>query len=221
MRALLTLAIVVPALTAQATVLLFERQSGSNFTSLTTSNLLNDGYGSRVTAELMGTQQFHYGSAGGFTPNIVATYQPSAGVSVSGWATGYGNLVNSIWGSGPQSGVNTYTVTLTADPGWFVRFDGFNAAAWSGSQPDANLVIRGASGNTLWAYTGPLVQGNGREVFDFSSAPFIDTTISLTVSQGWWHSIDNVQFGQVIPEPATLALLAGAAALAARRNRKA
>lgn len=223
MRALLTLAFAATAFAAQATVLLFEKGPGPTFANLSSDDLATGGYGSRVTAESMGSSLYRYGSAGGFTPNIVASYQSSANVTVSGWSTGYGNLVNSIWGNGNSSGVNTYTVTLTADPGWFVRFDGFHAAAWSSNQPDAVLTLRGASGNVLFSYTGPLVLGNGRDIFDFSNNPFIDTTISLTVSQGWYHSIDNVQFAQtdVIPEPATLAILAGAAALAARRKRKA
>ncbi len=199
---------------SQATVLIFETEQGSTLGQLDVAP--GSGYGDRVASV---TQDgFRYGAAGGFTPNVLVAYGGLSSTP-SGWATGYGDLVNVIWGNGPSTGTNTYSITLSADAGWFVRLRRFDAASWASSQPSSFISIRNASGQQVFSFSGPLEE-NTSTPFDFG-AGLVDTSLTIEISQGWWHALDNIEFSQdVVPEPATMAILGLAAAGLAARRRK-
>lgn len=212
----------------QATVLIFENAAGTPLTTFDFDGQDGPNYGDRVTSA---TQDgFSYGDAFGWTPNVTAHYSTNGNHVVGGWSTGYGSLVNVIWGSGSSStDQSTYTIRLVADADWFVTFHGFKGGTWSSGAgaPIPEAILRNSNGDIVWRYSDesgdqwPTI-GNGWYEKSFAN-PLIDTEFSLEVYQGWWHAIDDVAFGQTpVPEPATLlALGAGAAALAARRRRKA
>lgn len=216
-RVLFAIASLAVVSASQATVLIFETSGGTVLGDLTINP--GNGYGDRVATVNQGG--FSYGAAGGFTPNVVVDYSAASAIP-QGWATGYGDLVNVIWGNGPSSGTNTYFVTLTADPGWLVSLDRFDAAAWAGTQPDAVIRILRPSSAPLTVWNGALPQGSqGHLTVDFALAPIVDSSITIEVTQGWWHALDNIEFSQQpVPEPATMAILGLAAAGFAARRRK-
>lgn len=203
---------------ASATVLTFDLVTGGviNVSDLPT-------YGDRVTATTMGS--YTYGSTFGFTPNVVVDYTArGTGVSMGTWGTGYGDLVNNIWGSGGSSGENVGIVTLTADPGWFVTLRDLDVARWSTGAgiPPNFLRIYDSGNNLMFEHTTEFFGTGTGGHNDFSWANGLTSSvITIEFSQGWWTGVDNIGFGQtnVIPEPATFAVL-GLGTLALRRRRK-
>lgn len=208
---------------ASATVMIFENTAGGPLSSLDFDGQ-GTNYGDRVT----GTTQdgFRYGDAFGWTPNVTATYS-TTGVGVAGgWATGFGSLVNVIWSAGSEwwSNTETYTITLTADPGFYVALHGFKGATWTDVPPPIpDVWIRDGDGNLLWRYRNESnAQWGNLYQKDFAQ-PLVASQLSIQVYQGWWHALDDVAYSQqVVPEPATLSALGVAVfgLMASRRRRR-
>jgi hypothetical protein len=205
---------------AHATVLTFERVS-SDFNN---SAALPATYGDRVAA----TEQddFRYGTAFGFTPNIVADY---LGGPLT-WTTDYGDLLNVIY---QTSGQPFLELSLAADPGYLVELQSFDLGGWADTTytinsvsvldgldnvlfTQANATVLGDGGNqhSSFVFTTPLTAPTLRIRFDATNLASTGTDDNI--------GLDNVAFSQiaVIPEPSTYALLVGLACLAARALRR-
>lgn len=178
-----------------ATVLTFEPRGGDG-------TAIDSAYGSRVTSPAQGG--FVYGSAGGFTPNVVIEYGPVTD-DVHRWSGDYGDLQDVIYREAEGAGI--LTVTLRADPGFLVVLRRFDLAGWPNtdytingvqvldgagtvvfSQPDA--AIRGASGSPR--HTG----------FDFGPSPLVAQVLTMQIDSrnlgGGSDNIgiDNIEFSQ-------------------------
>jgi len=199
---------------SHATVLIFDdEQSGT----LTPAAL--DTYGDNVTATTQGGA--NYGSAFGWTPDVVVDYTslPTATTGVSTWWTGYGDLVNVIWGSGPQTGENTGIVTLTGTATQQVQLHELDVASWGAGAPDAFLRVYDSANTLVYENLGPFDEVNHDHI-TFSNV--ISEQIRIEFSQGWWTGLDNIGFSQTnpIPEPMTMIGVATLALLARRRRQR-
>ena len=218
-----SLASMIFASSGHATILTFD------ITNQPFNNPIPQDYGDRVTSTSMvsGPLVFNYGVGNGFTPNVVAEY---AGSTVdmmivstpNSWPTDYGDLIDVVWGEGPQTGSdNKVTISLIADPGFRVLLNSFDIAAWTedrqteilevdvdGSVTDLSSVVLG---NVSHSTFSPNVSGQ---------------RIDIAFGNGWWFGVDNVDFDQrridsvPAPEPFTLLLIAfGLGGIAACRRR--
>jgi hypothetical protein len=203
---------------AEATILIFDERLPDTPTS--NNVLVPQAYGDNVAGSPQGG--FTYGLNGeGFTPNVVVGYGPP---SVLMWTTDYGNLTNVIY---RQTG-GILDLTLTADPGYRVLLYSFDMAGWLKTDYTINAVqvfdgansslfgcfscaIEGTSGHTAFSFSDPLTSQVLRIHFDATNLGGLANNIGL----------DNVRFGQAVPEPPSLLLLgSGLAGLAAWRRRR-
>jgi hypothetical protein len=188
-----------------------------------------------------------YGSGGGATPNVAVSYRywyipdptdPNPGVNgeTNGylWNEDYGDLTNVIY----DNFANWLTeVRFTAAPGYQVTLESFDIAAWPSTVNNTSLAgmtvkavtdANSPGSVTLWS-AGPdgavLVRGDvaGVDVHDHYTPNVTvqsGTTLSLLYGDHGNLGIDNIRFSQsLIPEPASLALLAGAMVVSASRRR--
>ena len=180
--------------------------------------------GSRVIAEMQGGVT--YGSAFGFTPNVVADIQAAAPRL---WTTTYGDLQNVLYDE--ANGAGLLSITLTADPGWFVVLHGFDMAGWRDSDYTINSVRVVADGDAIIDESNVLIRsastdGNGNRHTSFDPGTPItgqQIVISFDAQNLGGNSdnigIDNIAFGQTpIPAPAGLTAFAGLAMLARSRR---
>jgi hypothetical protein len=222
----------IPLRPAHATILLFdqERDAAGQTTVQPTSSggRLPGDYGDHVTGAVMAVRGgfFTYGDGGeGFTPDVSLEIYGDGGPSdprVKLWQTGYGDLVNVIFGEGPGIGGSpTLSVLFSAAPGYVVDLYGFDLAGFgadytiagvevlAGAVPlfsaDDVLVEGGAGGpgHTSFAFTAPLSAPELLLRLDLSNLPaLIQDNVGL----------DSIRFGQTppaVPEPGTAALLLG------------
>lgn len=197
---------------ATATVLTFDAVTGGFPT------LVPPGYGSRVVTSPQ--DGFVYDLTFGPTPNVVAAFDPNARF----WAGGYGDLTNVLYGF-----FGSFSLTLTADPGYFVELHRFDMAGWPNTDytitrvavEDAvtsavlfeslNVLIRGSSIDPM--------TGLRRTRFAFPS-PITATSLRVLFQSDTQNvGIDNIGFGQFIPEPTGLGVLLPCGVLLKRRRK--
>jgi hypothetical protein len=235
------LALLSPA-PSDATILLFdqERDAAGQTTVQPTSSggRLPGDYGDHVTGAVVAVPGgfYTYGDGGeGFTPDISLEIYGDGGPGdprVKLWQTGYGDLVNVIFGEGPGiAGSPTLSVLFTAAPGHVVDLYGFDLAGFGSDYTIASVEVL-AEAVTLFSASDVLVQGDlngpGHTTFGFAtplSAPELLLRLDLSnLAAGIQDNVglDNVRFGQTppaVPEPGTgVLLLAGLAVLAHGRR---
>jgi len=199
---------------AQATDLIFDIDGISN------GNVLDDGYGDRVTALVDG--DFRYGAAGGFTPNIVVDYRGVGGNELSWWDQGYNALQGVIYNE--PEGANGFEVEFTADSGWLVSLDSFDLGNFGGPETIGISVVDGV-GNVLFedaAFGLEAASGSsGNIALTGVQAQSLTLRIDTTGLGGSSDNIglDNIVFSQVVPSPGAGGLLLAAGVLVGRRRR--
>ncbi len=218
---------------AGATVLLFDQQrdaAGQTTVQPTSSGgRLPGDYGDNVTGAVMAVPGgfFTYGDGGeGFTPNVSLEIYGDGGPGNPGinlWQTGYGDLVNVIFGEGPGiAGSSTLNVLFTAAPGYAVDLYSFDLAGFGQDYVIAGVSVL-AEATSLFSETNVLIEGDlsgpRHTTFSFAtplSAPELLLQLDLSnLSPGIQDNIgiDNIRFGQfprptaVVPEPSSLCLL--------------
>ncbi len=230
---------------AHATILLFDQQRDATSASVvqptSSGGSLPPDYGDNVTGAVMAVPGglFTYGDGGeGFTPHVTVDIFSSAATPSEArarlWQTGYGDLVNVVFGEGPGiGGAPLLSVLLSASDGHVVDLYGFELAGWS----NADYTIAGidvlAGSVPLFSETDVLVQGDfsgpRHTTFTFEqphSAPEILLRLDLSnlaASVQDNIGIDSIRFGQTppaVPEPAAVLLLLGGLALAASQHRR-
>lgn len=201
---------------AGATILTFDQGSVGNHENV------DPDYGDDVEATLEGSLGYGVG-AEGFTPNVQLSYGDT---DPALWTTGYGNLTNVLFEDADGSGV--LEVTFTADAGYVVDLHEFDLAAYSSafaSDPTVDAVTITDGTDTLFEQLDATVSESTSTPFDFTASPLSAETLVIRVDARNLGNlnddiaIDNVRFGQSVPEPAGLALSAFAlAGLAAGRR---
>jgi hypothetical protein len=197
---------------ASATVLTFDIDGATEFSTI------SQNYGDNVTSTTMGN--FHYGSAGGFTPNIAVSYSAPAPVTdLYFWDTGYSDLTNVV--ENEDDGENGFTIRFSAGSGMFVRLDGFDLGNFGGAVTLPGLSVVDGKGNVLFSQTNIMVPANTQPHldFDFASGLFgaeLNIIVDTTGMGGNSDNIglDNIQFEEsAVPEPSSYAMLLLGAAL--------
>ena len=243
---LLVLFAVLPAGPARATILLFDQArdaaTGSIVVPTSSGGALPADYGDNVTSAAMSVTGgvFTYGNGGeGFTPDVTVDIFSSSATPTSArvglWNTGYGDLVNVVFGEGPGIGGSPFVdIVLTAAQGFVVDLYGFELAAFGTDLTIAGIdVLAGAL--SLYSEPDVLVQGDQtgprHNTFDFGaplSAPEVRVRLDLSNLAANIQdnvAIDSIRFGQTpprVPEPGTgvLALCGLAFAASARSSRR-
>jgi hypothetical protein len=235
----------LPAPPAHATILLFDQERDAATASIvgptSSGGTLPPDYGDHVSGAVMAVPGgvFTYGDGGeGFTPDVVVDIFTADATPTDAranlWQTGYGDLVNVVFGEGPGiGGSSQLNVRLSASPGTVVDLYGFELAGW----PETDFTIAAvevlAGAATLFSATDVLVEGNAsgprHTTFAFGpplSAPELLLRLDLSnLASGIRDNIgiDSIRFGQTppaIPEPGTaMLLLCGLACAAAVRRR--
>jgi hypothetical protein len=228
---------------ARATILLFDQARDSSGMVVATSSLANTlpaDYGDNVTGAAMAVPGgvFTYGDGGeGFTPDVTVDIFTATGIAdprARLGTTGYGDLVNVVFGEGPGVGGSpTLSVLFTAASGYVVDLYGFELAGW----PNADYTIAAvevlAGATTLFSATNVLVEGNatGPQHTTFAFGPPLSAAelllrldlSNLASSVQDNVGIDSIRFGQtpprVVPEPAAALLPLGVLVLALARRR--
>lgn len=229
---------------AGATILLFDQARDSSGMVVATSSLANTlpaDYGDDVTGATMAVPggDFTYGDGGeGFTPDVTVDIFTATGIAdprARLGTTGYGNLVNVVFGEGPGVGGSpTLSVLFTAAFGYVVDLYGFELAGWPGADYTIAAVEVFAGATTLFSATNVLVEGNatGPQHTTFAFGPPLSGAELLlrldlsNLASGVQDNvgIDSIRFGQtpprVVPEPAAALPLATLVLAAARRRRR-
>ncbi len=174
-------------------------------------------YGDNVTGASMsgGAGTYGYGNFGeGFTPNVTAEH----GVNTNFYGSGYGDLTNVAYASD-----GLFSLQLATGPTQNVTLFSFDLAGFGGSyQIDSVSVF--ANGVQVFLQQNVTVNGSGngtgRTSFTFNQ-PFRGNTITLQfdasnlgTANALNVGIDNIQFGQAVPEPSSVVLALSAAGLA-------
>lgn len=234
-RFLMLAVLAASAALSHATILTFDQERDSATGALvgptTSGGRLRADYGDNVTGAAMAVPGgvFTYGEAGeGFTPHVsVDIFSATATASDAGvrlWQTGYGDLVNVLFGDGPgTAGAPLLGVRFTAAPGYMVDLYGFELAGFGSDYVIAGVSVFAGS-VSLFSQNGVLVQGDAfdaqRTSIAFAmplSAPELLLQVDLSnLSPGIRDNVglDSIRFGQTppppVPEPTSaLLLLAG------------
>ena len=203
---LLLIALIAGASNASATVLTFD------ITGVTNGVTMPQGYGDRVNSTTDGA--FSYGAGGGFTPNAVVDYfSPDAPIDLNFWTTGYSDLTNVV--ENEPDGEAGYTIRLTADAGFVIRLDSFDLGNFGGAVTLPGLSVVDGDGNILFSMSNISVAdfNQPHQDYDFAGGLFgsvLNIIVDTTGMGGNSDNIglDNIQFGQDVPEPAAYAMLA-------------
>lgn len=206
---------------AQATVLTFETATGL----FPNNSPLPQDYGDNVVAETQGG--YRYGTDYGATPDITVDWGTGAGPldgSAVVWNADFGDLEGVIEAETEPSGLQ---FTLTAAGGNVVELYGFDMAGWPQADYTINAVrVRDGDDQILYEALDVTIAGAGPSHTDFDFAqPLVAEVIKIE-----WDStnlggssdnigMDNIAFGQNVPEPTSAVLLVLAAALLMTRRR--
>jgi hypothetical protein len=203
---LLLIALFAAASHASATVLTFDISGATNGVAMPQD------YGDRASSTTDGA--FSYGAAGGFTPNAVVDYfSPDAPIDLNFWTTGYNDLVNVV--ENEPDGEAGYTIRLTADAGFILRLDSFDLGNFGGAVTLPGLRVEDGEGNILFSMSNIFVGDSSQthQDYDFAGGLFgseLNIIVDTTGLGGNSDNIglDNIQFGQDVPEPSAYAMLA-------------
>jgi hypothetical protein len=187
---------------AQATELTFDIDDIGN------GSAMPQNYGDNVVAADMGG--FHYGDAGGFTPNIVISYADPFGNDITHWRTGFNDLIGVL--NNEDDGEAGYSITLTADAGYAVSLLGFDMGNYASEVILPGLTIADGDDNILFSQVNFVVPNSSEPHLDFDfnniSAQEISINVDTTGLGGNSDNIglDNIQFSQaaVVPVPAAM-----------------
>lgn len=203
------------SMVANATVLTFD------ITGAADGSVMPQSYGDNVTATTMGN--FSYGSAHGFTPDITTSYVGLGGqADLNWWSNGYGDLTNVI--EYEPDGAPGFSVDLLASSG-LVELHGFDMGNWGSDITVASVKVMSGT-NTLFSQSNVFLPGGSTHVdFDFTtplSAASMSIVIDLTGLGGSSDNVglDNIAFGQAVPEPTTMAILGAGVFTLLKRRRK-
>jgi len=222
-RYLSLIALLAGVISSSATVLTFDIDGSTN------GMVMPAGYGDNVTSTTMGA--FHYGSAGGFTPNIVLDYlAPNPQPSATFWSTGFSDLTNVV--NNEDDGEDQFTIQFTAGAGMFVRLDGFDLGNFAVAVTLPGLRVEDGNGNVLFSMSNFTVPDASQPHldFDFASGLFGTTLKIIVDTTGLGGNsdnigLDNIQFEEsAVPEPATWGMLmlgAGVGGVLLRRRQNA
>jgi hypothetical protein len=188
--------------TAQASELTFDIDGIGN------GNVMPQEYGDNITALNMG--DFHYGAAGGFTPNVMVSYADLSGNNITYWKPGFNDLVGVL--NNEDDGEAGYSVTFTADTGFDVSLLGFDLGNYGSAVTLPGLTITDGNDNILYSQLNFNVSASSAPHmgFDFSNilAHEIKVHVDTTGLGGNSDNIglDNIQFSQVaaVPVPAAI-----------------
>lgn len=202
---------------SHATVLTFD------ITGATSGSILPQGYGDNVTSTTMGS--FSYGMGTGFTPDVTVDYVGSPGnqADLNFWATGYNDLVNVV--EYEPDGAPEFSLVFTATNGQAVRLESFDLGNFGGAITLPSLTITNENNVVLWQMTNIAMPGSNLPHISFNpNVAGTMLTLKADISGLGGASdnvgLDNIAFGQeAVPEPFTMAGIAGLGLLAARRKR--
>jgi hypothetical protein len=180
-------------------------------------------YGDRVTAAPQ--PNFSYGTAGGFTPNILVSYgSPNLAAGPTFWSTGFSDLANVL--NDEPDGDSFYSVTFTADPGFTATLASFDMGNFGAQITVPGITVKDQDNNTLFSQTNVVLPASGSGHLSFS--PNVTaSTLTLTIDTSGLNGnsdnvgIDNIVFSQAVgvPEPASSGLtVLGALLLLVRRR---
>lgn len=188
--------------------------------------LISQEYGDRVSATAMASVSqpgviYNYGSAGGFTPNVVLAYADAlVQTDLNFWTTGYNDLQNVI--ENEDDGENGYMVRFKADAGFNVSLSSFDLGNFGGAVTLPGLSIVDETNTVVWQMSNINVPGNtvnGHLTFNPNVTGHILLLQVDTTGLGGSSDnigLDNLQFSQslaAIPVPTPTASLAGSAML--------
>lgn len=194
-----------PVTAVQATELTFDIEDISN------GSVMPQNYGDNVVAVDVGG--FHYGDAGGFTPNVVISYADPFGNNITYWGPGFNDLNGVL--NNEDDGEAGYSITLTADTGFVVSLLGFDMRNYSSEVTLPGLTIVNGNGDIVFSQVNFSVPSSSAPHLDYDfnniSAQEISISIDTTGLGGNSDNIglDNIQFSQaaVVPVPTAMWLL--------------
>jgi hypothetical protein len=224
--AALTFATIAAANPAAATVLVFMNDTGLDPIADSGLNNSGDNYGDRVASNSQ--NDYEYGPAGGFTPNVTITYGTNpTGSAFHGHTDNFADLTRIIAGNSTTAD-NISELTLTADPNFRVALMSFDAGAFGGQDRPANVTILNESNAVLFSELNANIKGDtGHSSFVFNPALEASAikirieALNVPAAGDEIIGLDNITFGQIaVPEPSAAVLALGVATLVPWRRRR-
>lgn len=236
-----TLGALLIAAPIQASVLTFEPTPGNNLASSNTP-LGNTTYGDNI-ASTGPVGKFLYGMGNGFTPNVTVDYSAShsSDATQTGWfyrsnggTTSHAAILLTDGDDDAVAANRRFFITFTPDAPWVgIRINSFSLHDFAGfptTLPSGHTVVwtvyrdSAAPANILATGIATITDGVATPV-NIPSLPFSRSVMILELQHlsGARNDlvIDNINFDQMVPEPAGLFTLAlGAAMMVRRRSRR-
>ena len=214
---------------ARATVLTFDVYNDEARTSYPNGGNVPVEYGDNVTdfspAAPVGGKYVSYGSGGGTTANVTTHYEWAASANHASrgvpdmylWNNLYGDLTNVTYhgnGAPPTWGG---AITFTPSAGYAVGLDSFNVASYNGVQTTGQIQVWSDFGTPSEVKlfdtgAGAIFPGTGHVPYTLNLVGPVDAPLTLFAITSGNTGLDDIQFREVIPEPAA-ASIAGLAAL--------
>jgi hypothetical protein len=186
-----------------------------------------DSYGDNVTGDGVPLPAYGYDEGNGWTPNIAVDHEVRAAddsviivADLAYYGAGYATpdvayqVGNELIGE----------LTFTPDAGYSVRINSFRISVWNDGATYTDTVLRlknAARDAVLWS-TGPeslnSSTGPATVVIPVNYTGNPGQPLRLQFGLDWNIGIDDINFDQVIPEPASALLLMGVTPLLVRRR---